>query len=132
MIKKVIFSVVAVAMVVSLAACSSVQIATVLNKQDLTTDPNYESVGHIHGKIWGIYLMGLPLFTGSSVSTGKCALFTDTVTVNNTVDLVTKEAKNRMNGVVVTDMNSETTTVWLIPTGLFWFKSVEASGNVLK
>ena len=76
--------------------------------------------------------MGLPLFSGSSVEAGKSALFTDTVTVNNAVDLVTKEAKNRMNGTVVADLSSETTTVWLIPTALFWFKSVEASGNVLK
>lgn len=132
MIKKVIFSVVAVAMALSFAACSSVQIATVLNKQALTADPNCESVGHIHGKIWGVYLLGLPLFSGSSVEAGKSALFTDTVTVNNAVDLVTKEAKNRMNGTVVADLSSETTTVWLIPTALFWFKSVEASGNVLK
>lgn len=132
MLRKAMLFVMAAVAASVFVACSSVQTGSVLNNQKLTTDANYESMGHVHAKIWGIYLLSLPVFTGSSNSSGRCTMFNDTVTVNNAVDLATKVARTKLNGSVVTDMTSETTSVWLIPTALFWYESVEVSGNVLK
>lgn len=132
MIKKIILTVAAVCTIAMFTACSSCEIGTGLHNQKLTTAENLESVGHMNVDIWGIYVFGLPVFSGSSAQEGRCAIFNDTVNTNNALALLTKEAQAKLNGKFVTDVVSKRSSCWIFPTLIFFYRDVQMSGNVLK
>ena len=113
-------------------ACSSLQVATTLNNEKITTAENATSLAHINGEIWGIYLFSIPLFTGSSTQPGRCAIFTDTVQVDNAVSMVTKKALNDFEATTVTDLTSERSSTWLLPFLVIWYNSVQVSVNAIR
>ena len=114
------------------SACSSVEFGTNLNGEKLATDNSLESVGHVNGEIWGIYLVNLPIFTGSSMNPGKIAVFTDTVTVHNAVSMTTRQAREKTAGRYVIDITSTRANAWMAPFLIFWYREVQVSGNILK
>jgi len=62
--------------------------------------------------------------------------FNNTVTVENTVDMVT-EKSSQMGAKKTTDLQSSYTSIWIPfvpipPFFLYWYKSVEVSGNAVK
>lgn len=128
--KKSIMTVFATAAVAMLTACSSINAGTTLNNVKITDVPNATGVAHLHADIWGIYLCALPLFSGSSKQPGRCALFTDTVTVDNAVAMLTKKAAADYEATTVTDLQSERTTVPLL--FMLSYKDVQVSGNVVR
>lgn len=130
--KKAILSVLFVAAAVCFSACSSFEIGSVLNEQRLSTDPNVRSVAHVNGEVWGVYFFGLPMFSGSVAQPGRCVLFHDTVTVNNAVNMVTRESRAKLNGQYVVDLESERTSAWIFPLLFFWYQEIQVSGNVLQ
>ena len=132
MFKKILFCSALIAAIAMTSACSSVRLGTDVNDVKLTTDANYETMGHINVDIWGIYVFNFPLFTGSSRIDGECRMFEDTVTPGNAVQLLTKYAKARYKAQIVTDLQTETTSTWIVPSAFFFYKSVQASGNVLR
>lgn len=132
MFKRILLTAVCAAAAATFTACSSVELGTDLNGVKLTANESFESAGHIHADIWGIYIFGFPVFTGSVHQNGKCRMFDNTVTTGNAVALLTGNAKAKLKCHAVTDITTERTTYWLWPTVFFVYKDVQASGNVLK
>lgn len=131
MFKKIFFCAVCVAAIALTAACSSVQVATDLGTS-ISANPAAASKGHINVDIWGIYIFGMPVFTGSHRQDGGCRMFDDTVHVSNAVQMLTSYAQVRLDASAVTDIKTERTTYWLWPTIFFYYKDVQASGNAIK
>lgn len=132
MFKKIIFCTALIAAITMTTACSSVQLGNDLNDVKLTNDANCETIGHINVDIWGIYVFNFPIFTGSSRVEGEFRMFDNTVTTGNAVQLLTKYAKARYKGQIVTDLKTDRTCTWIVPSAFFFYKSVQASGNVLR
>ena len=129
--KKILAAFVMVAAAVMMTACSSIDMATTFNNQKITDVPNAVSVEHLNAEIWGIYLFNLPLFTGSSKQPGRCAVFTDTVRVDNAVSMLTKKASTD-EATAVTGLVSRRTSLWLPIFLVLWYNEVQVSGNVIR
>lgn len=130
--KKMMVLIAAAAAVLVLAGCSSIDVATTFNNEKITDVPNAGSLAHLNGDIWGIYLFNLPLFTGSSKQPGRCAVFTDTVRVDNAVSMITRKANADFEGTTVTDITTTRTSTWLPVFLVLFYKDVQVSGNVIR
>ena len=129
--KKMLAVLVTVSAAVLMSACSSVEVATTFNNQKITEAQNAVCVEHLNADIWGIYLFNLPLFSGSSKQPGRCAVFTDTVRVDNAVAMLTKKAATE-DATTITDLSSERTSCWIPIFLVIWYKDVQASGNAIR
>ena len=114
-----------------LAACSSFEIGATPNEVKIGSG-DAEAIAHVNADIWGIYVFGLPVISGSSVEPGKCVVFSDTVDTGNAVSFLTRNARKKLNASTIVDVQSERTTGWLVPTLFFFYRDVQVSGNVLK
>ncbi len=127
--KKVFAAAMAVTLSVLFTACSSVSTGTNLHDMKLSESNDLETIAHLNGDVWGVYLFGiLPLFTGSTATPGTCAVFKDTVRIDNAVSMLSKKAAD-LEASRVTDLSSATSSSWLF---LISLKSVQVSGNALK
>lgn len=127
--KKVFSAAMAVTLSVLFTACSSVSTGTNLHDMKLSESNDLETIAHLNGDVWGVYLFGiLPLFTGSTATPGTCAVFKDTVRIDNAVSMLSKKAAD-LEASRVTDLSSATSSSWLF---LISLKSVQVSGNALK
>ena len=131
MMKKLACLAVCVLSAIGLSACSSFEIATNTNGVKLTADEG-ETRGHVNADIWGVYVFGLPVITGSSVEPGKCVVFSDTVDTSNAISFLTRNARKKLNATTIVDVQSERTTGWLVPTAFFFYRDIQVSGTVLK
>ena len=129
--KKILAVLVTVAAAAVLSACSSIEVATTFNNQKITDAPNAVCVAHLNAEIWGIYLFNLPLFSGSSKQPGRCAVFTDTVRVDNAVSMLTKKAAGD-DATTIADLTSERTSCWLPIFLVLWYNEVQVSGNAIR
>ena len=127
MLKKMIAAGAAVMVAAALAGCSSIDTGTSLNGEKLTV-PDSTNVAHLNGNSWGIYIFSLPLFAGSTSHPGTCAIFKDTIQVDNIVSMITKKAKD-LGATKVTDLQTHRDSTWYI---LFSYKEIEVSGNAVK
>ena len=129
MMKKVFAAAMAATLSVLFTACSSVTTGTNLHDMKLSESNDLQTIAHLNGDVWGIYLFGiLPLFTGSTATPGSCAVFKDTVRLDNAVSMLSRKAAN-LEATRVTDLSSATSSTWLF---LISMKSVQVSGNALK
>ncbi len=127
--KKVSAAVMAVTLALLFTACSSVTTGTNLHDMKLSESNDLQTIAHLNGDVWGIYLFGiLPLFTGSTATPGSCAVFKDTVRLDNAVSMLSRKAA-ALEATRVTDLSSATSSTWLF---LISMKSVQVSGNALK
>ncbi len=127
--KKVFAAAMAVTLSVLFTACSSVTTGTNLHDMKLSESNELQTIAHLNGDVWGIYLFGiLPLFTGSSATPGSCAVFKDTFRLDNAVSMLSRKAA-ALEATRVTDLSSATSSTWLF---LISMKSVQVSGNALK
>jgi hypothetical protein len=131
MMKKLACLAVCVLSAIGLTACSSFEIATNTNNVKLAPG-DAETRGHVNADIWGIYVFGLPVVSGSSVEPGKCVVFSDTVDTSNAISFLTRNAQKKLNGSTIIDVTSDRTTGWLVPTLFFFYRDVQVSGTVLK
>ncbi len=129
--KKMLAVLATAAVAAVMTACSSIEVATTFNNVKITDSPNAACVAHLNADIWGIYLFNLPLFTGSSKQPGRCAIFTDTVRVDNAVSMLTKKAASD-DATTITDLSSERTTCWLPIFLVLWYNDVQVSGNAIR
>ncbi len=129
--KKILAALVTVSAAVVMSACSSLEVATTFNNQKITPVQNAVCVEHLNADIWGIYLFNLPLFTGSSKQPGRCAIFTDTVRVDNAVSILTRKATEDGANTIV-DLSSERTGCWIPIFLVLWYYDVQVSGNAIK
>jgi hypothetical protein len=127
MLKKMIAVGAAVMVAAALAGCSSIDTGTSLNGEKLTL-PESTNVAHLNGYAWGIYFFGLPLFAGSTSHPGTCAIFKDTIQVDNICSMITKKSKD-LGATKLTDLSTRRSGSWFI---LFSYKEIEASGNAVK
>ena len=130
MMKKLACIAACVISAVALTACSSFEIASNTNEVKFTTT-DAETLAHVNADIWGVYVFGLPVISGSSVEPGKCVVFSDTVDTGNAVSFLTRNARKKLNATTIVDVQSERTTGWLVPTLFFFYRDVQVSGNVL-
>ncbi len=111
-----------------LYGCTTVQEGTKFNSLPVGEGTNNPPIAHVNVRISGVYLLGfLPIFCGSVASAGKMAVFTDTVTVDNAVLLLTRTARG-MGGVRVYDI---VTSIGGANYLLFSFDYVQASGTAV-
>ena len=114
-----------------LAACSSFEIGATPNDVKIASGDT-EAVAHVNADIWGIYVFGLPIISGSSVEPGKCVVFSDTVDTSNAISFLTRNTRRKLNASAITDVQSERTTGWLVPTAFFFYRDIQVSGNAVK
>ena len=127
--KKILMTAVSAALALAFTACSSVRTGTNLHEIKLTETDNVQTIAHMHADVWGVYLFGLlPLFTGSTSTPGACAIFKDTVRLDNAVSMMTKRAAN-LEATRILSLTSESTCVWLL---LVSVKDIQLSGNAVK
>ena len=131
MMKKLACLAVCVLSAIGISACSSFEIATNTNNVKFTTG-EAETLAHVNADIWGVYVFGLPVISGSSVEPGKCVVFSDTVDTSNAVSFLTRNAQKKLNANTIVDVTSERTTGWLVPTLFFFYRDIQVSGNVMK
>ena len=131
MMKKLACLAACVISAVALSACSSFEIGSNTNDVKFTTS-DAETLAHVNADIWGVYVFGLPVISGSSVQPGRCVVFSDTVDTANAISFLTYNAKRRLNASTITDVQTERTTGWLVPTVFFFYRDIQVSGNVLK
>ena len=131
MMKKLACLAACVISAVALSACSSFEIGSNTNDVKFTTS-DAETLAHINADIWGVYVFGLPVISGSSVQPGRCVVFSDTVDTANAISFLTYNARKRLNATTITDVQTERTTGWLVPTLFFFYRDIQVSGNVLK
>lgn len=131
MMKKLACIAACVISAVALTACSSFEIASNTNEVKFTTT-DAETLAHVNADIWGVYVFGLPVISGSSVEPGKCVVFSDTVDTSNAVSFLTRNARKKLNATTIVDVQSERTTGWLVPTVFFFYRDIQVSGTVLK
>ena len=131
MMKKIACIAACVISAVALTACSSFEIASNTNEVKFTTT-DAETLAHVNADIWGVYVFGLPVISGSSVEPGKCVVFSDTVDTGNAISFLTRNARKKLNATTITDVQTERTTGWLVPTVFFFYRDVQVSGNVLE
>ncbi len=129
--KKLLAILVAAAAGAVMTACSSIEMATTFNNQKITEAQNAVCVEHLNAEIWGIYLFNLPLFSGSSKQPGRCAVFTDTVHVDNAVAMLTRKAATD-EATTITDLNSDRTSFWIPVLLVLWYREVQVSGNAIR
>ena len=131
MMKKLACLAACVISAVALSACSSFEIGSNTNDVKFTTT-DAETLAHVNADIWGVYVFGLPVISGSSVEPGKCVVFSDTVDTSNAISFLTRNARKKLNATTITDVQTERTTGWLVPTVFFFYRDIQVSGNVLK
>ena len=129
--KKMLAVLATAAVAAVMTACSSIEVATTFNNVKIADTPNAACVAHLNADIWGIYLFNLPLFSGSSKQPGRCAIFTDTVRVDNAVAMLTKKAAAE-DATTITDLSSERTTCWLPIFLVLWYNDVQVSANAIR
>ncbi len=118
----------ALALAVALFGCTTVEQGTKFNSLPVGEGTSNPPVAHINVRITGFYLFGiLPIFCGSVASAGKAAVFSDTVTVDNAVLLLTRTARG-MGGVRMYDI---VTTRGGSNCLLFSFDYIQASGTAV-
>lgn len=117
----------------ALAGCADFQSASgaSLSEQAIASN-GMKPIAHVNGEIWGYYLFNIcPVITGDPKKHNVPLLLTDTVTLENTVDMVTSSAKD-MGGKAVLDLDSKTKSTGMMTFWILWYREYEVSGNVVK
>lgn len=108
--------------------CTTLESTNKFNSMQIG-DNGAKPVAHVYGRITGWYFFGLfPFITGSVNDTGKCAVFTDTVTTENLVGLLTEKARGK-GGNRVLDLQTHQGGVNLL---LVSYCYVEGSCNTIR
>lgn len=120
------------AAVVTLAlvqGCSSIQTADEMNGQKIAVSG--ANVAHVNGSAWGLYCLSIPLMSGDTGKIGSMAWGKDTVNVNAVTSMVTEKSKT-LGATSTLDLQSSTSSFWIMPTFVLFIKTVEVSGNAVK
>jgi len=127
--KKLMLLAAAVVTLALVQGCTSVQVADQLNGQKIATAGT--NVAHIYGENWGIYCLSIPIVGGDTEKPGGTVWGKDTVNVKAVTDMVTDKSK-ALGGTSTLDLKSNTSSFWIMPTFVCFYRSVEVSGNAVK
>jgi len=123
-----LFAAAAVALVL-VQGCSSIQTANEMNGQKISASGS--NVAHVNGSAWGLYCLSIPLMSGDTSKAGSMAWGKDTVNVNAVTAMVTEKSKS-LGATSTLDLQSATSSFWIMPTFVLFIKTVEVSGNAVK
>ncbi len=116
----------AVAAMAVLTGCTSIDIGKKFNAVPVG-ETGRTPAAHISVKMTGCYLFGvIPLFCGSVGSAGKTAMFSDTLTTDNGVFLLTRAIRSE-GGVRAHDIMTTRNGVFFFP--LLSFETLNVSGT---
>ena len=119
----------AILAVVLMSGCTSMQVANRFNGLPVSESANMPPKAHVNVTMNGFYLFHfIPIATGSVGSVDKWAIFKDTVTVENAVSVLTREARTQLNCTKVYDLKSSTSSA--VMPFLCTFKTVQVSATV--
>ncbi len=119
----------AILAVVLMSGCTSMQVANRFNGLPVSESANMPPKAHVNVTMTGFYLFHfIPIATGSVGSVDKWAIFKDTVTVENAVSVLTREARTQLNCTKVYDLKSSTSSA--VMPFLCTFKTVQVSATV--
>lgn len=127
--KKLMLLAAAVVTLALVQGCTSVQVADQFNGQKIATAGT--NVAHIYGENWGIYCLSVPIVGGDTEKPGATVWGKDTVNVKAVTDMVTDKSK-ALGGTSTLDLKSNTSSFWIMPTFVCFYRSVEVSGNAVK
>ena len=119
----------AILAVVLMSGCTSMQVANRFNGLPVSESANMPPKAHVNVTMTGFYLFHfIPIATGSVGSVDKWAIFKDTVSVENAVSVLTREARTQLNCTKVYDLKSSTSSA--VMPFLCTFKTVQVSATV--
>ena len=127
MMKKMMALGAAMVTVLAMSGCSSLQTATPNDFNGQKTVPVGTSVGHVSATNCGLYLLWIPLITGSSENIGSPAFLQDMVNTRSLAGMVTKKSKE-MQASKVLDLTTQNASGGFI----FYWPTSYASGNAVK
>ena len=109
------------------AGCSTVQTADVktFNNQSITASGT--SVAHVSGYTSGLYLLWIPLLTGSTANPGSIDVLKDTVTVGSLMPVLTAETK-KLGATKVLNLASQ----FKVGGFIFYTRQINISGNAVQ
>lgn len=125
--RKLMLLVATVATAAVFCGCASV---TVTPAEELNGEKISRSgapIAHLQADNWGIYLFMIPLLTGDTENPGKIAVFQDTVTVKDTVKMLTAKSKELKAKGTYTMVTRHSTNPWF-----FGIKEIQISANAAK
>ena len=132
MIKKTIMAMsLAVAAAVLASGCASVKVADDFGKQKISDNATEKNVAHVVANNWGLYLLSIPMITGSTDKPGAVVFGEDTVNPKSVVKLVTNKS-DELGATKTLDLDTKTRSTWIFPLFVFFIEGVETSGNAVR
>ena len=120
-----------VAMAFAVTGCTSVETSKNFNGLGITTARS-KPVVHINARINGVFLFdAFPLFCGSVNNVDKVAAFVNTVSLDNTMGLITRQARG-LGATKLVNLNSYYRSYWLWYTVLLWERQAQVSATAIK
>lgn len=119
--------------VMLISACATYQISKDFNGQQIeASDSGSTPIAYIHAKNYGYYLFNvIPLISGDCEKVGSTRWFTDNVNPHNSVDILTKKARElgaaKVVNIATTHRESGAFTFWV-----FWYRGAQSSGTAVK
>jgi hypothetical protein len=125
--KKLTCFIIAAALMLSVG-CSSLDTTNSFN--GLKLDSNKTNVSHVTGRVSGLYLLNIPLITGSVSSPGVLApvIGQDTVALTEVSKMVSGKAKT-LGSTELLDVTSSRRSLWIAPLFVLFWETQEVSGN---
>ncbi len=111
----------------ALSGCSSVRTIRQLHGQRLAESG--ETLAHVHAGNWGVYVLFVPVVTGSVDWPGSIVVGQDTVHPEAVASMVTARSA-ALRATKTLDLRSSASSFWIWP--VFQIKSAEASGNAVR
>lgn len=129
--KRVLMLFVGVVMAFALTACSSLETSRNFNGLSVTASRT-QPVAHINARVSGVFLFDVfPLFCGSVNNVDKVSAFVNTVSLDNTLGLVSREARG-LGATKLVNLNSYYESYWLWYTLILWERQTQVSATAVK
>lgn len=111
--------------------CSSLQSSNAFNGQKITASGT--GVAHVSGYTSGLYLLWIPIFTGSASEPGSIAFNEDSCNVTAVTNMVTKKSKNLKASRTIDLVSSSSSMNIPVPFPyIFYWRTVTVSGNAVR
>ncbi len=115
----------------AVTGCSSIECSKNFNGLGVTANHS-QPIAHINARVYGVFLFDFfPMFCGSVNNVDKTAAFINTVSLNNSLGLVTRHARS-LGATKLVNINSYYDSRWLWYTILLWERQAQISATALK
>lgn len=123
----------ALSAIMLISSCATYQVSKDFNGQKVEADNSGAvPVAYIHAKNYGYYLFNtVPLISGDCEKVDSTSWFTDNVNPENSINLLTKKAKE-LGATNVTDISSTYRASGMYTLWIFWYRGAQSSGTAVK